>query len=175
MFIIENYINSRNAKIEAWLSARQKYLNDGDDEIGYRSKSRWENDHPYPVIRWGSVLRVAATVFSILLVIGLCAMIIISNEHQPHRPHRSKTTTSQKREYQPKIGDTVKIVRGSFANSVGKVVKVGDNNVIISLTNSTLTPAMCKAQNCSGGGKKNGDLLYVNSFGNLVLYKTGKE
>lgn len=175
IFVVEQYFNTRKAKIVAWEKARDKWLadkNTGGEYAGYYTKRDYENKYPYPVIRWDRVGRVVIPSIGVTIFIAASLLLIIQPGTRNPEP-KPKTSTSQEKKTNYKVGDTVQVVYGGYKDSVGSIVKVGDDDAIIKLTNSTMTKAMCSASSdCEdGGGLDNGSLLSIDSFKNLVPYK----
>lgn len=171
IFVVELYLKSRRAKVVAWEKACAEWI--AADTYGYRDKRAWVRQHPYPVFQYSRVLRVLVPLVCVLLVFGTIASAIVhNNSNQPNKPKQATAKVEKKGDI--KVGDKVQVVYGTFKDSVGEAIKVGEGDAIIKLTNSTYTKAMADVNNNSSLGQDNGTLLKISSLDNLVPYKETK-
>jgi hypothetical protein len=169
IFIVEHYLKTRSAKIKAWEKARDQWINEKDQY--YRSEKDWERRRPYPVMKFnGKKVLTWAITACVVHVAVFGVLWFIQNDSTSN-----KNSSQVDKKYNPKVGDTVKVAYGDFKDSTGELVKVGEGNAIIKLTNSTYTKEMAMAVNRSPeNARNNGELLKIQSLDNLKQHKEAK-
>lgn len=172
MFVIEKLVRDHEAKQASWVEARDRWIAKNE----YYSRSDYEDRHPRPGYKLKLFAKSLLIFVLVAAVVGTVISVSVGAEHHT-KSNKPKTSTAQKKDSTPiKVGDKVQVVYGDYINSVGVVIRVGNSDAIIKLTNSTLTHAMCNASSScsSGGGKDNGELLGISDTDNLVPYKEVK-
>lgn len=180
LFVIDNYFKGRRAKITAWERAGDAWIKKMDDASDYRTHDMddYERVHPYPGFRLSGE-RVFACFMGLVIGIAVVALVgtIVSAvvDHKKDTANKPKTSTSQQKnkDYSPKVGDKVQVVYGDYKDSIGEIVKVKNDGVIIKLTKSSYTKAMASANN-SSLGTDDGQLLDIASNDNIVPYQEAK-
>jgi membrane protein implicated in regulation of membrane protease activity len=92
MFIIENYLETRKRKIEAWENAREKWLNSGDQ---YEPRYSSEYHVSYPVVRWDKILGAAIPVAASVLVVAFVGFFIYKQATKPEDPNKKIAESAQ--------------------------------------------------------------------------------
>lgn len=171
IFVVEKLFTDHRARVEAWERAREKWQAKNE----YYSRSDYEDRYPRP----GHALKVAGKVaivtIAVLAAVGLTIGLATGVDHK-HKSDKPKTTSGQAVEYKAKVDDKVQVVYGTYKDSVGVIVKVGNDDAIIKLVHSTFTKEMCNASSgCSSGdGHNDGELLGIADLDNIVPYKEVK-
>lgn len=176
IFVLEQYLKRREAAIRAWKDDGNKWVREKNSNSDYHHYGfdDWESGHPCPVIDFAAVVRVVTIAVVAVSLVTVVALFIFS--HEPSKKDsKPKATTSQVQEKRGeyKVGDTVQVVYGTYKDSVGVVIRDGEEGAIIKLTESSYTKEMAAANNSSGGLDK-GSLLTIGSRDNLVPYKEVK-
>lgn len=170
MFLLQQLLNRHEAKTEEWEEARDDYKKN----TNYYSERDYRIEHPRP----GDVIVDTSKAFFIFVIVAvtifLLVMTVRGETNHKKTSTKDKTSKSQKQDVTFKVGDTVQVLYGDYKDSVGVIVKLGNDTAIIKLTNSTFTTAMARADGYSSSGTDNGQLLKISSMDNLVPYKEVK-
>lgn len=187
MFVLENYINTRKEKINAWLIARDKWV--AADSYGYRSERDYERKYPFPVAKWDVIGRVFVICFLVLMLVGTVASTIYHSVQQSHTPQAVAAREAHKAEEaraesaiqsgdkcgEFKKNDHIRIQYGDYVGLTGSIVggcRKSENYQI------KLDPNQ-KADVSSDGNSDKVDVggwtIAVDSSSNLVVVEQPKE
>ncbi len=119
MFVIENYFDTRRAKIVAWETARQEFA----DKADYSSQiDAWERSHPNPVVNWKRVFGIAIPVLIGAVVFAAFVMMIVDQSSKPKKPEDPKAPAIVHNCQDFNKDDYVRIQVGDYAGATGTVV-----------------------------------------------------
>lgn len=125
MFILEDYFLNRKDKIKAWEDHRERWLK--EDEHGWRDRSQFEREHPYPVADLGFIARWVALIAIVLFIVGTAIALIMNHESKP-KEEKKETATVQQAEngtkcgHKFKINDHVRIQYGTYVDKIGRII-----------------------------------------------------